>query len=31
LLAEWKSEDIRNLSRLLRKIADDAMEWVKTL
>lgn len=31
LLAEWKSEDVRNLSRLLRKIADDAMEWVKTL
>jgi DNA-binding MarR family transcriptional regulator len=31
LLAEWKSEDVRHLSRLLRKIADDAMEWVKTL
>ena len=31
LLAEWRSEDVRNLSRLLRKIADDAMEWVKTL
>lgn len=31
LLAEWKTEDVRNLSRLLRKIADDAIEWVKTL
>ncbi|WP_041741482.1 MarR family winged helix-turn-helix transcriptional regulator [Collimonas fungivorans] len=31
LLADWETEDVRNLSRLLRKFADGAMEWVKTL
>jgi hypothetical protein len=31
LLAEWKAEDVRNLARLLRKMADDAIDWVKTL
>lgn len=31
LLADWAAEDIRTLSRLLRKAADDAMGWVKSL
>ena len=31
LLADWKTEDVRNLSRLLRKFADGAMDWVRTL
>lgn len=31
LLADWKAEDVRNLARLLRKAADDALEWSKTL
>jgi DNA-binding MarR family transcriptional regulator len=31
LLAEWKAEDVRHLARLLRKMADQAIDWVKTL
>lgn len=31
LLGDWDPEDIRTLSRLLRKAADDAMDWVKSL
>jgi DNA-binding MarR family transcriptional regulator len=31
LLADWKTEDVRNLARLLRRAADDALAWVKTL
>ena len=31
LLAEWKPEDVRELARLLRRFADDALGWVKTL
>lgn len=31
LLADWETEDVRNLSRLLRKFADGAMEWTRTL
>jgi DNA-binding MarR family transcriptional regulator len=31
LLAKWKADDVRDLARLLRKLADDAMDWVKTL
>jgi DNA-binding MarR family transcriptional regulator len=31
LLADWQSEDVRTLSRLLRQFADDALQWVKTL
>ena len=31
LLADWEAEDVRVLARLLRKFADDALEWVGTL
>lgn len=31
LLAGWETEDVRNLSRLLRKFADGAMDWARTL
>jgi DNA-binding MarR family transcriptional regulator len=31
LLADWDKEDVRDLVRLLRRFADDALEWVKTL
>jgi DNA-binding MarR family transcriptional regulator len=31
LLADWDKEDVRELVRLLRKFADDALGWVKTL
>lgn len=31
LLADWDKEDVRELVRLLRRFADDALEWVKTL
>lgn len=31
LLADWDKDDVRDLSRLLRRFADDALGWVKTL
>jgi DNA-binding MarR family transcriptional regulator len=31
LLADWETEDVRVLARLLRKFADDALDWVGTL
>ena len=31
LLADWEVEDVRVLARLLRKFADDALDWVGTL
>ncbi|MGF6648259.1 DNA-binding MarR family transcriptional regulator [Paraburkholderia sp. GAS82] len=31
LLADWDKEDVRDLVRLLRRFADDALGWVKTL
>jgi DNA-binding MarR family transcriptional regulator len=31
LLAGWKAQEVRDLARLLRKVADDALEWTKTL
>jgi DNA-binding MarR family transcriptional regulator len=31
LLAEWDPKDVRNLVVLLRRFADDALGWVKTL
>jgi DNA-binding MarR family transcriptional regulator len=31
LLADWDKEDVRQLVRLLRRFADDALGWVKTL
>ncbi|WP_144152178.1 MarR family winged helix-turn-helix transcriptional regulator [Paraburkholderia sp. BCC1885] len=31
LLADWETEDVRMLARLLRKFADDALDWVGTL
>jgi len=31
LLADWEKSDVRDLARLLRKFADNALEWVKTL
>jgi DNA-binding MarR family transcriptional regulator len=31
LLADWDKEDVRDLVRLVRRFADDALEWVKTL
>ena len=31
LLADWDKEDVRILTRLLRRFADDALEWVGTL
>ena len=31
LLADWDREDVHNLARLLRRLADDALGWVRTL
>jgi DNA-binding MarR family transcriptional regulator len=31
LLEDWDKDDVRNLVRLLRRFADDALGWVKTL
>jgi DNA-binding MarR family transcriptional regulator len=31
LRADWDKEDVRQLVRLLRRFADDALGWVKTL
>jgi DNA-binding MarR family transcriptional regulator len=31
LLADWEKDDVRDLARLLRKFADEALGWVKTL
>jgi hypothetical protein len=31
LLAGWETEDVRDLSRLLRRFADGAMAWTRTL
>ena len=31
MLGNWKKEDVRTLARLLRRVADDALDWVKTL
>lgn len=31
MLADWEKEDVRTLARLLRRAADDALGWVKTL
>lgn len=31
LLSDWSEEDIRTLAQLLRRAADRAMEWTKTL
>jgi DNA-binding MarR family transcriptional regulator len=31
LLEDWDKDDVRNLVRLLRRSADDALGWVKTL
>lgn len=31
MFAQWDPEDVRELSRLLRKFADDALEWTRSL
>ncbi|BBB68405.1 transcriptional regulator [Undibacterium sp. YM2] len=31
MLSDWKKEDVRELARLLRHFADDALAWVGTL
>lgn len=31
LLADWEVDEVRVLARLLRKFADDALDWVGTL
>ncbi|MBB5358224.1 DNA-binding MarR family transcriptional regulator [Rhodanobacter sp. ANJX3] len=31
MLGDWEKEDVRTLARLLRRVADDALDWVKTL
>jgi DNA-binding MarR family transcriptional regulator len=31
LLAHWDTNEVRELSRLLRKFADDALEWSRSL
>ncbi len=31
LLAGWDAKEVGELARLLRKLADDALGWVKTL
>jgi DNA-binding MarR family transcriptional regulator len=31
LFAHWDTQDVRELSRLLRKFADDALGWAKSL
>jgi DNA-binding MarR family transcriptional regulator len=31
LFADWETHDVQELSRLLRRFADDALEWVKSL
>lgn len=31
LLMDWKEEEVKSLSLLLRRFADDALSWVKTI
>jgi len=31
MLGDWEKDDVRTLARLLRRAADDALAWVKTL
>jgi DNA-binding MarR family transcriptional regulator len=31
LFAHWDANEVRELSRLLRKFADDALEWSRSL
>ncbi len=31
MLSDWKKEDVRELARLLRHFADDALAWMGTL
>ena len=31
MLGDWEKDDVRTLARLLRRAADDALGWVKTL
>lgn len=31
MLGDWEKEDVRTLAHLLRRAADDALGWVKTL
>lgn len=31
MLRDWDAADVRELARLLRRLADDALGWVKTL
>jgi DNA-binding MarR family transcriptional regulator len=31
LLADWNEKEVHDLARLLRRFADDALSWVKTL
>jgi DNA-binding MarR family transcriptional regulator len=31
LLADWEKDDVRDLARLLRRFADDALGWAKAL